>query len=45
MQHDQKRESWNQTKTILANEIKKEMGNIDHGIIRIFLILNFLSER
>ena len=33
IQQDQRRESWDQTKIILANEIKKKMENIDHGVI------------
>ena len=33
IQQDQRRESWDQTKIILANEIKKAMVNIDHGVI------------
>ena len=33
IQQDQRRESWDQTKIILANKIKKKMENIDHGVI------------
>ena len=39
IQQDLRRESWDQTKIILANEIKKKMENIDHGII---IILNHM---
>ena len=30
---DQRRESWDQTKIILTNEIKKKMENVDQGVI------------
>ena len=33
IQQDQRRESWDQTKIILENKIKKKMENIDHGVI------------
>ena len=33
IQQDKRRESWDQTKIKLANEIKKNMENIDHGVI------------
>ena len=33
IQQDQRRESWDQTKITLANEIKKKMENINHVVI------------
>ena len=33
IQQDQRRESWDQTKITLANEIKKKMENINHDVI------------
>ena len=33
IQQDQRREIWDQTKIILANEIKKKMENINHSVI------------
>ena len=34
IQQDHKKDSWDQTKIILANEIKKKMENIDHHIMK-----------
>ena len=33
IQQNQRRESWDQTKIILTNKIKKKKENIDHGVI------------